>query len=135
MSRVTRRKLRVITVISSLWMAIVLGISLWPEYPVGNCPDSPPDTAYVCRVGYADDFRKAQNRRNLLIGLEGAVVIAAASILWLLQEPGESLLGTMGLGQERRRRKPASPQPTETAGSVVREQTSVSGPLKSRPEP
>lgn len=92
MTRTTRHKLRVITVASAIWAALVAGVTLWPQYPVGSCPDSPPDTAYVCRVGYADDFRTATARRNLLIGVEGAILIAAASILWLLQEPGEPLL-------------------------------------------
>ena len=107
MTRTTRHKLRVITVASAIWAALVAGVTLWPQYPVGSCPDSPPDTAYVCRVGYADDFRAATARRNLLIGIEGAILIATASILWLLQEPGEPLLPV-----RRGRSKRAGAQPT-----------------------
>ncbi len=65
---------------------------LWPRFPVGNCPDSPPDTAYVCRVGYNDDFDRAVTRRNLLVGLEVGILLAAGSVLWLLQQPGEAFL-------------------------------------------
>lgn len=100
LSSTTRFKLRVITVTGALWLAVIFAVLLWPDFPVGNCPDSPPDTAYVCRVGYNDDFDRAVTRRNLLVGLEAGILLAAGGILWLLQEPGESLLS----GRPSRRR-------------------------------
>lgn len=92
LSSTTRFKLRVITVAGALWLAVTVAVMLWPDFPVGNCPDSPPDTAYVCRVGYNDDFDRAVTRRNLLVGMEVGIALASGAILWLLQEPGESFL-------------------------------------------
>jgi hypothetical protein len=115
LSNNTRFKLRVITVVGALWLAVVVAVLLWPEFPVGNCPDSPPDTAYVCRVGYNDDFDKAVTRRNLLVATEIGIVLAAAGILWLLQEPGESFLWGRPVHQKSAARP--SPSLDETRGA------------------
>lgn len=109
LSSTTRFKLRVITIAGALWLAIVTAIMLWPEFPVGNCPDSPPDTAYVCRVGYNDNYERAVTRRNLLVGLEAGIVLGAGAVLWLLQQPGESILS----GRPLRRRQTGAPPSIE----------------------
>ncbi len=106
LSGATRFKLRVITIAGAIWLAVMAAIMLWPEFPVGNCPDSPPDTAYVCRVGYNDDYDTAVTRRNLLLGIELGIVMGAAGILWLLQEPGERLI--TGRPKQRRVRAGAT---------------------------
>ncbi|MER3395598.1 MAG: hypothetical protein C4318_04580 [Acidimicrobiia bacterium] len=92
LSSAVRFKLRVITIVGAVWLGVVLAIMLWPKFPVGNCPDSPPDTAYVCRVGYNDDYDRAVTRRDLLVGLETGILLGVGAILWLLQQPGETLL-------------------------------------------
>lgn len=86
LSKTNRTKVRVIVGVLGLWIAIAIGTALWPRFPSGNCPDTPPDTAYVCRVAFGQDFEKASRRRNVLVVLEIGVLLSVGSALWLLSD-------------------------------------------------
>lgn len=86
LTRSNRIKLRAIVLAMGIWLGAMIGVALWPKFPTGNCPDTPPDTAYVCRVAFGQDFEKAERRRSLLVVLESGVVLAMASVLWMLNE-------------------------------------------------
>lgn len=86
LSKTTRTKIRVIVGVLGIWTAVAIGTALWPRFPAGNCPDTPPDTAYVCRVAFGQDFEKASRRRNVLVVLEVGVLLSVGSALWLLSD-------------------------------------------------
>lgn len=106
LSKTNRTKVRVIVGVLGLWIAIAIGTALWPRFPSGNCPDTPPDTAYVCRVAFGQDFEKASRRRNVLVVLEIGVLLSVGSALWLLLDK-PLRRRSIELGTEEHRRSPA----------------------------
>lgn len=108
LSKTNRTKVRVIVGVLGLWIAIAIGTALWPRFPSGNCPDTPPDTAYVCRVAFGQDFEKASRRRNVLVVLEIGVILSVGSALWLLSDK-PLRRRSLELNTGERRRSPAAP--------------------------
>lgn len=106
LSKTNRTKVRVIVGVLGLWIAIAIGTALWPRFPSGNCPDTPPDTAYVCRVAFGQDFEKASRRRNVLVVLEIGVLLSVGSALWLLSDK-PLRRRSLDLDTGSRRRSPA----------------------------
>lgn len=134
LSKTSRTKVRVIVGILGLWIAIAIATALWPRFPSGNCPDTPPDTAYVCRVAFGQDFEKASRRRNVLVVLEIGVLLSVGSALWLLSDK-PLRRRPLELETGHRMRQPADAPPRSGAGDVTQPPPVASAPVSPSPAP